>query len=1128
MAGFGWAYVGGNIVRQLAGPSGSVPFKMSPTEISGNTNFIYNNANKRLFLSGTLDVSGTINAHTFNVIIENRVVHNFDVSGSTRFGDSLDDTHIYTGSITVSASNNFPLFVTSSGKVGMGTLLPSELLHVSGGNALFENNLTASGLISASYFYGDGSYLTNVSNITYDDPGNNRVLTSVGAGIIKGEPNFSFTGTDLEVTGNLHVSGAYLTLTTDSTNGYVGVATASASEALTVGGNLGINQALIHNGDTDTRISFTDNRIQLNAAGQTAVDILGSANPKRIDFGQYDVKVIGANSTLLFTDYSEDKIGIKTVIPTHDLSVSGTMAVSGNVLFQNQLDVQGALNVYNNISASSTISASYFYGDGSNITGVIAEWDGSHSGSASITGSFTVSSSAGLMLHAESTTGRVGIGTTSPGALLDVDGDAVFNKVGIGTASPETSLHIQNGSAGTIAAIDGALLILESNEKPKIQFQSPNAYGGAIVFGSPDDSDEGQIDYDNGSERFLFKTGGNTKMTILGDNVGIGTTSPEKKLHVQDGAAGSVAAIDGALLVLESNEKPKIHFQSPGGYGGSIIFGSPTDNDEGQIDYDHGSDRFLFKTGGNTKMTILGDNVGIGTTSPSTELEVAGNIGMNYSLVHNGDPDTKMVFTDDRIELMAGNAVAIDIVGNASPKRIDFGAYDLKAIGANSTLLFADYSEDKIGVKTEIPTHDFSVSGTMAVSGNVYLQNDLSASGLVSASYFYGDGSNITGVTGEWDGSFTGSASITGSFTVSSSAGVALHTEASTAYVGIGTATPTTLFHIAVPADHAGFGAVKFEHATSNLLVDFESNDSTILKFVNNGVGESTIFRTNRYFRFDTGDTANSLVINALGKVGIGTSTPSTELEVAGTISGSLFSGSASGLIDLPVQSYTNGADNRVLTGVGADSINGEANLIFDGSLLAVTGNLNVSGTYSTLVTDSATGKVGIATSSADNALTVGGNVGINYALVHNGDSDTKLIFTDDRIELIAGGGSSLIDIRGDTSPKRIDVGENISFAGGIIYNRRQISTTATASSGDYFIGVSASSDIIVQLPDATDLADGQTFIIKDEIGAANTYPIEIKATSPQTIDGNSSVLLESPYAAINVYTNGTDKYFIF
>tara|TARA_R110000851_G_scaffold64294_1_gene146578 strand:- start:1356 stop:2687 length:1332 start_codon:yes stop_codon:yes gene_type:complete len=145
-------------------------------------------------------------------------------------------------------------------------------------------------------------------------------------------------------------------------------------------------------------------------------------------------------------------------------------------------------------------------------------------------------------------------------------------------------------------------------------------------------SDSGSIesmvdDYSNqsitGSKDFLTLTGSNV---YVKNNLGIGTTQPETKMHIQSGSAGTVATTDGALLTLESSGKPKIHFQSPNAYGGSIIFGSVADNDEGQIDYDHGSDRFLFKTAGSTRMTILGDNVGINTTNPTEKLEVNGNI----------------------------------------------------------------------------------------------------------------------------------------------------------------------------------------------------------------------------------------------------------------------------------------------------------------------------------------------------------------------------------------------------------------------------------------------------------------------------------------------------------------------
>ena len=48
------------------------------------------------------------------------------------------------------------------------------------------------------------------------------------------------------------------------------------------------------------------------------------------------------------------------------------------------------------------------------------------------------------------------------------------------------------------------------------------------------------------------------------------------------------------------------------------------------------------------------------------------------------------------------------------------------------------------------------------------------------------------------------------------------------------------------------------------------------------------------------------------------------------------------------------------------------------------------------------------------------------------------------------------------------------------------------------------------------------------EEGLGTDYPLEIKANGAQTIDGNSSVFLESPYGALNLYTDGTSKYFIF
>jgi len=99
---------------------------------------------------------------------------------------------------------------------------------------------------------------------------------------------------------------------------------------------------------------------------------------------------------------------------------------------------------------------------------------------------------------------------------------------------------------------------------------------------------------------------------------------------------------------------------------------------------------------------------------------------------------------------------------------------------------------------------------------------------------------------------------------------------------------------------------------------------------------------------------------------------------------------------------------------------------------------------------------------------------------------------------------------------------------GGISYSRTQVTTTITASVSSTILGVTASSSVEIRLPSAGDYEAGQYFTVKDESGLANTNNITILASGSQTIDGQASIVLESPYAAVNLYSNGTDKFFIY
>ena len=71
-----------------------------------------------------------------------------------------------------------------------------------------------------------------------------------------------------------------------------------------------------------------------------------------------------------------------------------------------------------------------------------------------------------------------------------------------------------------------------------------------------------------------------------------------------------------------------------------------------------------------------------------------------------------------------------------------------------------------------------------------------------------------------------------------------------------------------------------------------------------------------------------------------------TNVSASGHISASKFVGDGSGLTGLTsaaISSYTNNGNNRVVTSVNATTVNGEANLTFDGTSLNVNGELTSS-----------------------------------------------------------------------------------------------------------------------------------------------------------------------------------------
>lgn len=99
---------GSNLINVGGVPGGSdqqIQFN-SGSSFSGSSNFTYDYVTNTLTLSGTLNISGTLATNELVVNVENRNVINISATGSTQFGDSTDDTHIFTGSMEISTSAN--------------------------------------------------------------------------------------------------------------------------------------------------------------------------------------------------------------------------------------------------------------------------------------------------------------------------------------------------------------------------------------------------------------------------------------------------------------------------------------------------------------------------------------------------------------------------------------------------------------------------------------------------------------------------------------------------------------------------------------------------------------------------------------------------------------------------------------------------------------------------------------------------------------------------------------------------------------------------------------------------------------------------------------------------------------
>jgi hypothetical protein len=739
-----------------------------------------------------------------------------------KWGFVSDNSNTYWSNIT---DNTLPFTLSNSGNVGIGTTGPSQKLDVSGsayiaGNIILPQNPTGTTYgngVSASPPYminqgaGDNdairfyaeSAATNQVSMVFEV--NDDIETAGSEWIWRNKKTYggyeATTPMRLSGAGELEVSKIVATSITGSLLGTASFAQTasflnSTTNAFIQNGNSFGTTALLGTNDNQPLALETNGttRMFISSSGDVGIGTTSSLGPLEVYRGNS-----GGLGGHIIVNNNGLAIGSSTALMFGDGPINGIRGAISTTTedspYYGQMDFKTGADIYSNLFTRMTIkgngnvgigttSPSYkldvlgdigAYANGDN-NGFIGTAGGTHILSLTrSTNNAKLAGYDGVIFYTNATTLAGG----SERMRITSAGD-----VGIGTTSPNRLL--------TVAGTTSGLIALNASSYRNTTIGS-DSVGNFIVY---DDTAS--------SYRMVINSSG---------NVGIGTTTPQRKLDVISGANNFVSVGIDAVAV---GQWAGLHFGYAEGannlYRKSAIVFERTDltsnNAQGKVHILNGPQGNADSaTLADSKLTIAENgNVGIGTTNPLYKLDVNGTGRFSSDLLTNarfgvgstninsrvfasafsGELATAIFTTFDsaqgtqeaarfstsdlttgavriypRVGVANFNGITVAdsaVIVNATTKPILLGVQDGSAvqftetdirIGTNNSEKMRITSSGNVGIGISTPT-----LGTLQVNGNVFATS-FTGSLQVTSSLSYNSSLSTSNVNGEiayWGG----------------------------------------------------------------------------------------------------------------------------------------------------------------------------------------------------------------------------------------------------------------------------------------------------------------------------------------------------------------------------------------